>query len=95
MKRVKKMVTAGSLTQAILGKQMAPEVKRSLLNALPQTLFGKAIGAQVRAVEIEIPNIILRVPDPTWRKELYSRRFTILGQAQKIMPEIRAIQVIE
>lgn len=62
-----------------------------MIKSLPSRLFGKTLAAHIEDAYVKGGRLHLRVPDPTWRKELQKNRGMLLEKVRAVHPELIGI----
>lgn len=94
MKRYRRMIPLGAVTEQLVKDNQNPEFRKALLKTLPKKIFGEAIAANIKSVEIGDGCLTMRVPSDSWRHELSGRKAMILEKAREIHQPIDRIELI-
>ena len=92
MKRYRRMMPLGSLTDSLVEKNDDPGFREAVLLGLPARVLSPDIASKIASAEIVDNHLVLHIPDEAWRKEIGRHRKRLLEAARKILAHIEGVK---
>lgn len=93
MKRTRRMLGIGALTNSMTREQDHPAFRAALLPGMPAQVLGPAIAAHLDQVVLVDNALIIKVHDPQWRREVMRHRERLLSEARKLLEGIAVVRI--
>lgn len=95
MKRYRRMMPIGSLTDTMIKQNHSEPFREAVLLGIPAKVLGPEIAQRIAKVEVVENSLLIHIPDEAWRKELSGRKSLILRKAREVLTTIQRVEMVE